>query len=377
MKVHRDRHSHPFAIVQYSASVPSQYITITVTNINQTKEQALAAIEGSKDLFIDGRKIRTEKGNAHRSVILTRIGGGMIAREEAQELLNQYGPIEEMTPTTHRDQLRFGIGEGMRVQFAYVADSKDALKEFHLDRANAAYKLISAPESEQRSGPPLRSARSTTDQKSIFVGNLPDDAEEQEIRDIFEPFGKIEDCNVIRKPIAGGIGRNVFAFIEFENINQAEAAARQTDVNIRGQRIRVEPKEYSARRHTRLGLGRSPAFSHHSPRGRGLTPSYNTPQLAQSMPGGFFPLFTQTPYGEFVPLHPAMYSFDATPPSSSYRPGIQSGYMHRGAPHQVGPFMPSGYARRDNNNIMQADPDYHQQGAAGIPTRPHHQQRWR
>lgn len=57
--------------------------------------------------------------------------------------------------------------------------------------------------------------------------------------------------NVIHKPIHGGTGFNVFAFIEFSDSYEANHAAEQ-EIDIRGERVRVEPKEYSARRATRL-----------------------------------------------------------------------------------------------------------------------------
>lgn len=49
----------------------------------------------------------------------------------------------------------------------------------------------------------FRTPRSSTDQKSIFVGNLPEETTEDELREIFGAYGEIKGCNVIRKPITG------------------------------------------------------------------------------------------------------------------------------------------------------------------------------
>lgn len=49
----------------------------------------------------------------------------------------------------------------------------------------------------------LQNLRSPTDQKSIFVGNLPIDASEPELRRLFSGYGNILAANVIRKPIDG------------------------------------------------------------------------------------------------------------------------------------------------------------------------------
>ena len=93
---------------------------------------------------MDDRKIRTEHAEARReyilkngdtglsigsgSVVLSRVGGGRISKEEAHGLLSQYGPIQEMQPTTHADANSHGIPEGIWVKFAYYLDFKDALK---------------------------------------------------------------------------------------------------------------------------------------------------------------------------------------------------------------------------------------------------------
>lgn len=94
-------------------------------------------------MVVDDRKIRTEQAQARReyilqngdtglsvgsgSVVLSRIGGGPISKDEAFELLSRYGPIEGTQPTTHADA-NHGIPEGIWVKFAYYSDSKDALK---------------------------------------------------------------------------------------------------------------------------------------------------------------------------------------------------------------------------------------------------------
>lgn len=93
---------------------------------------------------MDDRKIRTEHAEARReyilqntdtglsigsgSVVLSRVGGGPVSKDEADELLSRYGPIQETQPTTHADANTYGIPEGIWVKFAYYLDFKDALK---------------------------------------------------------------------------------------------------------------------------------------------------------------------------------------------------------------------------------------------------------
>jgi len=115
-----------------------------VANNVQESRDADAAIEGGRDLIVDGRKIRTEHAQARReyiaqngdtgssvstgSVVLSRVSGGAVTREEAEELLAHYGPIEQMQPTTHQDKRLHGVPEGMWVKLAYYLDFKDAVK---------------------------------------------------------------------------------------------------------------------------------------------------------------------------------------------------------------------------------------------------------
>lgn len=71
-----------------------------------------------------------DTGSSHGSgsVVLSRVGGGPISKEEAESLLGQYGPIQEMYPTTHADARLHGTPEGMWVKFAYYLDFKDAAR---------------------------------------------------------------------------------------------------------------------------------------------------------------------------------------------------------------------------------------------------------
>ncbi|KAK5079729.1 hypothetical protein LTR70_008344 [Exophiala xenobiotica] len=346
VKVRRDRHGHPFALVQY-----------------HTIDAATQAIEGGRDLIVDDRKIRTEHAEARReyilqnadtglsigsgSVVLSRVGGGPVSKDEAHELLSRYGPIQETQPTTHADANTYGMPEGIWVKFAYYLDFKDALKAFN--STTTMHKIMEPPNLEPRTrlGPVVvssprgqghRTPRSTTDQKSIFVGNLPHDVTEAELLEIFSTFGHIKGCNVIRKPITGGQGYNIFGFVEYSCATESERAA-ETEIDIRGQRIRVEPKEYSARRHTRLQHFGHPPSSERPQRGIAWPPSsgaYQPPPAA--MPYGFQPIYFQQPA-----FHPG-YAYATTPPSSGQRQRAQTGdgYIHGGSPHASQHYLPVG-----------------------------------
>ena len=49
-----------------------------------------------------------------------------------------------------------------------------------------------------------RGFRQGSDAKAIFVGGLPVTVTEDQLRDVFNPYGNILDCEVIRKSLVGG-----------------------------------------------------------------------------------------------------------------------------------------------------------------------------
>lgn len=204
--------------------------------------------------------------------------------------------------------------------------------------------------------PGLQTPRSIADQKSIFLGNLPFEVTETELCEIFSPYGTILGCDLIRKPIIGAAYHvhrneeylltcregekafNVFAFIEFSEVAEADSAA-QCEVNIRKQRIRVEPKEYSARRHTRLQPFGQAASVERPRRGIAWGPSANAYQSSAAMPFGFQPVYVQPPA-----FHPG-YAYTTTPPSSGQRRRPETGdeYMYDGSSPTIQHYIPAGH----------------------------------
>lgn len=199
-----------------------------------------------------------------------------------------------------------------------------------------------------------RTPRSATDQKSIFVGNLPSDCTEEELHNLFKDFGEIKGCNVIHKPIQGGAGFNIFGFIEYATAQMAECAA-DAEVDVRGKRIRVEPKEYSARRGTRLAAYGSTPGSEPSRRPIAWGPSIQSYQPAMPMPYGFAPFGPPTGY------HSNLMGY-MSPPQSAHRARRQSGVDYSSytgaAPTWMGWAVPPGYGllplrRGDNEEANQ------------------------
>ncbi|KAJ6796093.1 serine/arginine-rich-splicing factor SR34-like isoform X1 [Iris pallida] len=77
---------------------------------------------------------------------------------------------------------------------------------------------------------------SSRSSQKIFVGNLPGDIREKEIRDIFHKYGPIVEIDLKIPPRPPG-----YAFVEFEEARDAEDAIRGRDgYNFDGHRLRVE-----------------------------------------------------------------------------------------------------------------------------------------
>ncbi|KAI3418937.1 hypothetical protein GPALN_008032 [Globodera pallida] len=78
------------------------------------------------------------------------------------------------------------------------------------------------------------SRRNETPDAKIYVGGLPEDATSEELDDVFHRFGRIRKIWVARRPPG-------FAFVEFEDVRDAEDAVRALDgTKICGVKARVE-----------------------------------------------------------------------------------------------------------------------------------------
>ncbi|MGB0385626.1 MAG: RNA recognition motif domain-containing protein [Ardenticatenaceae bacterium] len=70
---------------------------------------------------------------------------------------------------------------------------------------------------------------------NIYVGNLPYSVDEQDLRDMFAPYGEVESVNII---IDRDSGRSKgFGFVEMSDDSKAQEAIRDLDgKNIKGDR---------------------------------------------------------------------------------------------------------------------------------------------
>lgn len=73
---------------------------------------------------------------------------------------------------------------------------------------------------------------------NIYVGNLPYDVTETDLREIFSQFGEISQINLITDKFSGQ--SKGFGFVEMENNSQADAAIKGlNESNFKGRNIKV------------------------------------------------------------------------------------------------------------------------------------------
>ncbi|HEY5658116.1 MAG TPA: RNA-binding protein [Myxococcota bacterium] len=74
--------------------------------------------------------------------------------------------------------------------------------------------------------------------KKLYVGNLPFNTSEEQLRDLFEQYGRTQSVNVI---VDRETGRSRgFAFVEFETSEAAQAAREALDgKDLEGRPLRV------------------------------------------------------------------------------------------------------------------------------------------
>ncbi|KAI4248439.1 MAG: hypothetical protein L6R40_000999 [Gallowayella cf. fulva] len=360
VKIRRDSKGMPFAFCQY-----------------ENVSDAQRAITMGRGLPIDGRPCRTEVAKVNRSLYLSKVTGGAIPEEEARQILSRFGALEKLWYCSQTDMEMFRLPEGVWVMFAFFQDCRDAQAGFRDDptyrleqpkmpedmrtrlsvRSSASLMHREMPRiSPARYGgsPQAAMMRRAADVCSVFVGNLPRDATEDKLRELFGMYGRIVHIEIVRKPSVNA-GVNTFAFLQFHSAEEAEIAARLF-YQLDGHRLRVERKESAeslAHRDTGLSGG--------SPRNSRF--DSNT-QDTMAM------LFQ---HGVSVGMANANASQSPTAAASMYSPW--STYQHFGLPH-VTTMAPGGRFMENDSQGLQAHasafvPPTLQQGLS--PTLGHYQ----
>ncbi|KAI0995772.1 hypothetical protein K3495_g12408 [Podosphaera aphanis] len=281
VKIRRDAKHMPFAFCQYT-----------------NDESAELAIKDGRGRLIKGRPCRCEKAKAHRLFFFERKYGAAITPDEVENLLRSFGKLTECRPATPLEMATNNLGEGVVVNFDMFDNGKNACQAF---RNHAVYKMISlfhlgSPRNDRNQSDPARRAYLDTyeiDRRSIFVGNLPPDINELEVKDLFSKFGDIIHVAIHKsESVVDPCSKHCFAFVEFAQQPSVEKTIPELNGTIfRGKTLRVNQKDSeTARSRSRRQLNPT--------QGPGNNTIYQTPTTAPQAPGSSMGCISPSPLGQ-------------------------------------------------------------------------------
>ncbi|KAK1826526.1 hypothetical protein QBC39DRAFT_386653 [Podospora conica] len=286
-KIRRDDRTGlmPFAFCQF-------------TNVREADD----ALTHGRGIVIHGRPCRTERAKSSRWFVIFRRDGGTMTLTEARVVMQEYGNVSQVV--MHEDPKSARGRSSVKVQFENFPPPQ---REFQLfPKHQRVYQVESLAERR-------RETREEQDRRfleeydlarrSVYVAQLPEGADENELGDHFSAFGRVATVMIVLPPRG-----QRFAFVEFSNPVFVEIAlANHMNHPIRGRyTLRVERKfckHPSARRvpsmqsiegHTTIG----PAYQPTTP-GRSIPWNHSTPEDF-SGPGSYH---TVSPYYSPSPNH--------------------------------------------------------------------------
>lgn len=243
VKIRRDSHHMPFAFVQFTSD-----------------EEARNALENGKGAIICGRPCRTEMVKANRTFIVQKKSGNPITVEEAQNTLLPYGSLNKCELLHPQLREPLGFPPTVLVEFSMFDATRDLHTAFRHDPVYivSAFDLKKNCAATRDSSDEAFLTACERDRRSVFVGDLPVHATEEDLEELFSNTGEVLRVNVIKKVNNSGIARTM-AFVEYSQPDMPEAAISKFHGSVfKGAVIRVERKSVKDRgptpRHSRSQL---------------------------------------------------------------------------------------------------------------------------
>ncbi|KAE8440775.1 hypothetical protein EG329_006592 [Mollisiaceae sp. DMI_Dod_QoI] len=268
VKIRRDAKHMPFAFCQYT-----------------NDHDATRAIKEGRGRTIKGRPCRCEKAKAHRLFFFERKYGAAITPQEVEDLLRGFGRINYCRPVSLIERATHNLDEGVIVQFELYDEGQAALQAY---RNHEEYKMqslanmdMSSPSRDRVHEDPV--GRHYLDEydierRSIYVGNLPTDAVNDDLRDVFVKFGTIIKVTLHKnESIIDANQQRCFGFVEFETQPSITLVLTENQANgftLRGMLLRVAQKDTNA----------ATARSHRRRPGTGVQPSATAYQSPAPQP---------------------------------------------------------------------------------------------
>ncbi|CAG9945574.1 unnamed protein product [Clonostachys rosea f. rosea IK726] len=274
VKLRRDTRNMPYAFVQYTSDNDAQ-----------------RAFERAQGIKISDRCCRVEKAKANSVFAVSKRSGEPISEEEAGRLLRPLGPLSEISPLDYETQRKFCLPPSIRIQFTLFDSGRDPVKAFkdHRFFRVTSLELNKAPSTSANSS--VNAKRDLVDKRSVFVGDLPPNSSEEEVREMAVGCGKVLAVKVRTRSYVGGAEEICFAFVEFESVESvqdmiAAYVSAQDGIELRGYRLRLQ------RRQSRAVLSEDPltptpgrARGRAAGGGGGATPSSSRHTMPESWRG--------------------------------------------------------------------------------------------
>jgi len=232
VKIRRDNKGNPYSFCQF-----------------ESDEVARLAVTEGRHAIIDetGRRIRCEPAKVNRTLVLAKRDDSVITRDEVDKMLFGYGPLEaiEFSAAIGRTPTRT-LNHGVRcfVRFSYRQDAVDCYQFFRCHQVWSADWTHNFPVAQLVPPTIERIHVQELDPESVFVGKLnPNQVTEDALRARFQEHGPIVEIHLLKKE-KPGIGRIAFAFIKYENAEDAAAAIEaENNTEFLGNLIHVQQRE--------------------------------------------------------------------------------------------------------------------------------------
>uniref|UniRef100_A0A6B2L9G8 RRM domain-containing protein n=1 Tax=Arcella intermedia TaxID=1963864 RepID=A0A6B2L9G8_9EUKA len=165
-----------------------------------------------------------------------------------QALSDTFSPFGELLSTkvaTHQGESK---GYGF-VHFAYPADAQEAMRAFA--EGNVSFPSASPPPAPQPTVEPFipreaRVAQRASVWTNVFVKNLPSSVTDKELKELFDEFGTIKSCVVMKN---GDGSSKHFGFVAFESHDSAVAAAQSIHQEVfQGKKLWCGPAQRKSER---------------------------------------------------------------------------------------------------------------------------------
>ncbi|PBP17134.1 RNA recognition domain-containing protein [Diplocarpon rosae] len=360
VKIRRDAKHMPFAFCQYTVSgdpfsflftqslsfPPLSFWHFHLLTKHKNDEDAERAIKDGRGRLIKGRPCRCEKAKAHRLFFFERKYGSTVTPSEVENLLRGFGRIVFCRPASAPERANYNLNEGVMVQFEMYDEGQAALQTYrnHNEfKMQCMANMGSSRGREDPSDPALRSYLDVydVDKRSVFVGNLPVNITEGDLKAIFQQFGEVLDVSLHKnESIVDASQKHCFAFVEFKHQpSVSRVLATMNGFVLRDRSLKITQKDTDgAKSRSRRQSYRTGSYQ--SPASRSVGMPQASP-MSQISPVGYSPSNYAYQGGQFFNYPSAgfggqQYAYSSPSPSYSQYPSYAPYYAYTGSPSYHG-----------------------------------------